>query len=377
MKNIFKPFLILLAFSTAIVSCESDEELSHTNVTAVEDLYAPEDNAYFNLEAQSEAVFEWQAARAEDNGVVLYEVVFDTEDGDFSDPVYVVPSEGNGMQRTLSMAFSELNTVAGLAGIEPESTGRLQWTVNSSKGVNVVGSEISRTIEVERPGGFPPPDELFLTGSATEAGENIDDALAFKKLSTNRFEIYTSLSEGEYQFITRRAENAEAYGVDGEDLVAETSGTHSGEETVYRIQVDFSDGSVSMEEVEKVELWFAPDGEFLFELPYSENGIFEAENEYIEFKQEDWGRDERYKFRFTFNDGGESVEEWFGSTNADNSRPNADSSESYWYMVPVTDDHWNNTYKFADEVDMSNVDIQVIFNAEVDEYTHSIEVIDE
>lgn len=46
-------------------------------------------------------------------------------------------------------------------------------------------------------------------------------------------------------------------------------------------------------------------------------------------------------------------------------------------MVPVTDDRWNNTFKFADEVDMSNVNIQVLFNAEVDEYTHSTEVIEE
>ncbi len=377
MKNIFKQFLVLLAFSTLIIGCESDDEMANTNVTAVEDLYAPEDNAYFNLEAQSEAVFEWQAARAEDNGVVLYEVVFDAEGGDFSDPVYVIPSDGNGMQRSLTLPFSELNAIAGMAGIEPENKGNIKWTVHSSKGINVVKSEISRTIEVERPGGFPPPDELFLTGSATEAGETIDDAIAFKKLSANRFEIYTSLSEGEYQFITRRDENHEMYGVDGEDLVAETPGTHSGEETVYRIQVDFSDGSVNMTEVEKVELWFAPSGEFLFELPYAENGIFEAENEYIEFQQEDWGRDERYKFRFTFNDGGESVEEWYGSTNADNQRPNADSSESYWYMVPVTDDRWNNTFKFGDEVDMSNANIQVWFNTEVDEYTHSIELIEE
>lgn len=374
MKNIFKQFLVFLVFSTIVIGCESDDEMSNAKVTAVEDLYVPEDNAYFNLEAQSEAVFEWQAARAEDNGVVLYEVVFDTEAGDFSDPVYVIPSDGNGMQRKLTMPFSELNTIAGMAGIEPETTGELQWTVHSSKGINVVESGISRTIEVERPGGFPSPDELFITGSATEAGENIDDALTFKKLSTSRFEIYTSLGEGTYQFITRRAENTEVYGVDGDDLVAGTTGNHTGDNTVYRIQVNFSDGSVNMTEVEKIELWSAPSGEFLFELPYSANGIFEAADEYIEFQQEDWGRDERYKFRLTFADGGE---QWYGSPNTDNQRPNADSADSYWYIVPVTDDRWNNSFKFADKVDMSNANIQVWFNAEVDEYTHTIEVIEE
>ena len=92
--------------------------------------------------------------------------------------------------------------------------------------------------------------------------------------------------------------------------------------------------------------------------------------------QETWGRDERYKFRFTVANNGETQEEWFGSTNADNQRPDANTSPAYWHMVPVTNDHWNNSFKFATEVDMSTVDVEVIFNTEVPEYTHSVTIVE-
>ena len=45
-------------------------------------------------------------------------------------------------------------------------------------------------------------------------------------------------------------------------------------------------------------------------------------------------------------------------------------------MVPVTNDHWNNSFKFATEVDMSTVDVEVIFNTEVPEYTHSVTIVE-
>ena len=368
--------LFFIAAALIVVGCEEDDALSHTEVSAVEALYAPEDNTFYNLGAQSSAVFQWQAARAEDNGVVLYEVAFDVEGGDFSEPVYVIPSDGKGLQRSLNLSFTTLNQIAGMAGIEPETTGKLQWTVWSSKGINVKESNLFRTIEVERPGGFPTPDELFITGSATEAGGDLANAIPLKKTGATTFEVYTSLSEGEYQFATRNTGTPDTFFIENGKLKAEGTTAYSGEEKVYRIRIDFSDGSVEMTEIQKVELWFAPNGEFLFDLPYAGNGTWLADDKTIEFRQESWGRDERYKFRFTVANNGETQEEWFGSTNADNQRPDANTSPAYWHMVPVTNDHWNNSFKFATEVDMSTVDVEVIFNTEVPEYTHSVTIVE-
>ena len=374
MKTIYsKLFLIAILILTA--SCEDDDTLSNTNVSPVNALYAPKDNTFFNLGAQSSALFEWEAAKAEDNGVVLYDVAFDTETGDFSNPVYVVPSDGKGFQRTLNLSFSELNKIAEMAGIQAESTGKLKWTVRSSKGLNIQQSATFHFIEVERPGGFPTPDELFVTGSATEGGTDLGNAVPVKKTGATTFEVYTSLKAGEYQFVTRNAGSPEAYFISGSDLKKDGATTYEGEEMVYRIRIDFSDGKVSMARVERVELWFPPFGEYLFDFEYAGNGTWNALNKSIEFKQESWGRDERYKFKFTLNVDGSSVEEWYGSVNADNQRPSADSPEAYWYMVPVSDDYWANSFKFGDAVDNSNVDISIIFNASVSAYTHLITVL--
>ena len=375
MKNLIKK-LAFITVSVFVLGCEGDDSLKNMNVTPVDALYSPEDNAFMNLGAQSTAVFEWQAAKAEDNGMVLYDVAFDLEGGDFSNPVYVIASDGKGFQRKLNLSFTELNRIAGMAGIQPESNGKLKWTVLSSKGINVQESAISRIIEVQRPGGFPPPDELYITGSATETGESISEAIQMKKISTGIFEIYTSLKAGEYQFITRNEGTPETYYIEGGDLKADGSTTFSGEEVVYKIRVDFSDGSTQLTEIEKVELWFAPTGEFLFELPYAGNGKWVAKEKFIEFKQEDWGRDERYKFQFTVNNGGDAEEEWYGSTNSDNQRPNNETSAVYWHMVPVSNDRWSNSFKFGDMVDESNVNVEVIFNTSVPEYTHKITVLE-
>lgn len=374
MKNIYTRIIIVLTILFS-VSCSDDDSMSNTNVTAVNSLYAPENNKFFNLGAQSSALFEWEASKAEDNGVVLYDVVFDKEDGDFSNPIYVMPSDGKGFQRTLNLPFTELNKIAAMAGIPSESIGKLKWTVNASKGINVQPTDVFGIIEVERPGGFPTPDELFITGSATETGDDLSAAFSMKKIGASKFEIYTSLSEGEYQFATRKNGTPELYSITDTKLKANGTTAYTGEEAVYRIQLDFSDGSVEMAKIEKVELWFPPESSFLFEFEYAGNGTWEALNKLIAFKEESWGKDERYKFRFTLNNGTESIEEWYGSTNADNQRPTADTPEAYWFMVSVPNDDWSNTFKFADQVDGSNVDIQIIYNASVAEYTHTITVL--
>ncbi|MDR7130294.1 hypothetical protein J2X69_002642 [Algoriphagus sp. 4150] len=374
MKNFLYKILGVLTVLISLFSCQEDAEM-RTEVTPVNSLYLPENNAYLNLGAQSSAIFEWEASKAADNGVVLYDVVFDTEDGDFSDPLYLLPSDGRGLQRRLTLPFSELNKIAQMAGIQPEGVGKLQWSVQSSKGINVQPLVDIRTIEVLRPAGFPAPDELFLLGSATEAGDELSGAILMKKTSVNTFEAYTSLVEGSYYFASRNSGESDTFYIEDGKLRADGETAYSGDRKVYRIRVDFSNGTTEIHEVSKVELWFAPDGVFLTELPYDTNGTWSVEDFPIVFKQEGWGRDERYKFRFTTLDSeGNEAEEWFGSTNGDNQRPTDSTGPAYWYMVPVSDDRWNNSYKFATEVDNSNADISVIFNAEVPSYTHSVSI---
>ncbi len=376
MKTIYSKLMLLCILIFAIGCQNDDDTMSHTNVSAVEQLYAPSDNTFYNLSANSSALFEWQAAHAEDNGVVLYEVAFDKEGGDFSNPIKVVSADGNGYETTLNITFTELNKIAELAGIQPEESGKLIWTVYSSKGLNVQKSNVVRTIEVQRPGGFATPDELYITGTASEGGADLSSAVPFKKISASVYEIYTQLKAGEYQFATRKTGTPELYYLDGEKLKADGSTTYSGNDKVVRIRVDFSNGTYTMTEISKIELWFAPNAKFLFEYTYAGKGTWNALNQYIEFKQESWGRDERYKFKFTIVDQeGKTSEEWWGSSKADNSRPDNNTAASFWYMVTVDSDQWNNCFKFKAEDDMAHVNGIIDFSATATAYTHSFTVL--
>jgi hypothetical protein len=374
MKNIYSKLLIVIC-AIFLVSCDKDETMSHTNVSAVNTLYAPADNKFFDLGAQSSAVFEWEGAKAEDNGAVLYDVVFDRENGDFSQPVYVIPSDGNGFQKTLNISFAELNKIAGMSGIEAGTIGKLKWTVYSSKGINVQKSAVSRIIEVQRPSGFSPPDQLFITGTASETGDVVADAQAFKKIGSTTFEIYTKLKAGSYKFITRKNGTPEVFFISGEELKQDGETAYSGDSKVYRIKIDFSTATTKTTEIKKIELFFSPNDEYLFEYTYAGKGIWKADNKPIVFRQESWGRDERYKFKFTVDNAGTGSEEWYGSVNKNNNRPNADSPASYWYMVPATSDRWDFTFKFASEVDNKNVNAEINFSAAVPAYTHSFKVL--
>jgi hypothetical protein len=375
MKNIYSK-LLLIVCAVFLVSCENDDSMSHTKVSAVKTLYTPENNKFFDLNAQSSALFEWEGAKAEDNGVVLYDVVFDREDGDFSNPVYIMPSDGKGFQPSLNLSFTDLNKIAKLAGIGSETLGKLKWTVYSSKGINVEKSTVSNVIEILTPSGFPAPDQLFITGTGSEGDDVTANAQAFKKTGANTFEIYTKLQAGSYQFITRKNGTPEVFYINDGKLKQDGATTYTGDSKVYKIAVDFSNGSTTMTEIKKIELWFPPLSQYLFEYTYAGGGIWKADNKSIVFKQESWGRDERYKFKFTVVNGTTSSEEWYGSVNRDNgNRPDANTPASFWYMVPVTNNFWDNCFKFMSAVDNKNVNAEINFSASVPAYTHSFTIL--
>ncbi|WP_442845748.1 SusE domain-containing protein [Leeuwenhoekiella sp. H156] len=372
MKNIITKMTALIAFVAVFTACEDDESLNVAEVSEVEALYTPENNKFFNLGASSSTVFEWQASKSADNGVVMYEVVFDEEGGDFSEPLYVIPSNGKGFDNKLTLSFTKLNEIAGMAGIAAEETGKLQWRVWSSKGLDIKESAEIRTIEVERPAGFPTPDELFLTGSATEGGADLSAAQNFVKTGPSTFEIYTRLESGSYKFVTRNTGEPESFYIGTDDKIKKDGETtFTGTAAVYRIRMDFSDGTTSMATIDKVELFFSPTDQYLFSFDYTENGSWEALNKLIQFN----GSDERYKFRFTVTTNGATREEWFGSINKDNQRPNQNTADSFWYMFPVDNSRWDFTYKFIGEANGANVDVNIYLNSDLPEYTHEITVL--
>lgn len=364
--------LTILVFS----SCSKDDRDINMNLSEVTAFYAPNDNLYVKLEPATAASvgFEWEQAKAEDGSLVMYEVAFAQENGDFTTPVYKIASDGNGVQNKLTLSHKDLNRIANFAGIQSLETGRLKWTVLASKGTNVKQASISRTIEVERPAGFAEiPTEVFITGDATEAGADIANAIELKQTSPGVFEIYTALKPGTYNFVNKTTGTAISYQVQGTFLKEGGAvASPATSEKVYRIELDFNNAAVKLTEVVKVGYWFSPNNVLAAELTYQGEGTYAATNVPIEFKQEGWGRDERYKFRMTLKnaDGTEFMEDW-GSVNRDNSRPSA-STPAAWYNIfkqGVT--QWDYTFKFPTAADMKNVDLILNFKPDA-AYNHEV-----
>ena len=377
MKKFSHPLLLFVALLGLLAGCKKDENALDDTITPVSNYISPADNSFYRLDPPSNAAvtFEWSQARAADGTLVLYEVLFDKDGGDFTKPVYSTVSGTNGLDTKLVLSHGDLNKIANLAGIGSQSQGKLKWMVNASKGLNVVPASAARTMTVERPAGFSViPGNLYLSGSGTEGGATLSQALPFKRLSTGVFELYTKLSPGDVKIVDATTGTPTNYYISGTKLLQGATTTNPTTTTgVYRMTLDFNSGSAALTEIQSVGLWVAAQNKVTVTLPYVGKGLWEIDNTPIEFFQFSWGRDERYKFVFMEKDMAGTVKaRQYGSTNADNQPPTATTAAAYFTIVPVADDQWNNSFKFIGAADRKSVDLLVMMQPAA--YTHQVKV---
>ena len=375
MKTSFVKIVLFVCAVLSLTGCKKDETLKNLNVAAVQTLYEPVDNKSVVLKASATAsvYFEWEPALSEDGTLTMYQVAFDKVGGDFSKPLFVVTADGNGANSHATITHKQINKIAAMAGILSSETGKMIWTVISSKGVNPKTGAKSNTLEVTRLAGFADmPASVYLTGEATEKGADLSKAVALKSVSDGVFEIYTQLTAGKtYNFTDANAGTPRQFYTDSKAVLLEgTTGSTVATTGVYRINLDFSIGASTITQVTKVEFFFCPLNVFQFSLDYVANGVWTAKSKPITFKQESWGRDQRYKFRMSTLDAtGATVYEWWGAPASLDSTPTG--LDSYYYLLLVDGDQWNNKFKFAAEMDKALVDMSVIMSPN-GAYTHSV-----
>ncbi|MDD3077025.1 MAG: SusE domain-containing protein [Proteiniphilum sp.] len=328
MKTTYTKLLILSCLLGTWMACNSDGEVRDLGVTPVKALYEPTDGRTLVLQSSASAMlyFEWEPARAEDSGVVLYEIAFDKADGNFSDPVAVIAADNNGGSNHATITHKRLNQVAALAGIESAAQGTLKWTVFSSKGINPVMAEQERTITLTRLAGFANiPEQLFITGAATEAGSDLSKAIRMKRVNEGEYEIYTRLTEGQaFQFTNASTGDPSRYSLSGEKIIE--GGTSTVSKTgIYKYYLDFNIGAFTVKEVTKVNLFLCW-SQRKIELPYKGFGVWELTNHTITGLTGNDNNDDRYKFRME-SSAGET--EWRAPAN--DSKPSG--NEAYYYMV--------------------------------------------
>lgn len=378
-------------FILSIISCSKSEQ--EQKLFEPVKLLGPVESSEIELdlyETDRTVVFEWSAL-PNANETTKYTVLFDHEGTKFEWPADSFLSDNEGKSTTLTLTHESLDLLAEKVGIPAKRTGSLVWAVDARAGEHVITSVAGR-VTVKRPSGLGiVPEQLFLTGNATEGGTDIQDAIAFKKVRNGVFELISTLSTGTYKLVSAKSEEAIVYYFEDEELFrGEREMEFSESKSPALIRVDFTN-SVGVEKIIlAAEMIVTATHASIATLEYIGNHVFENKNAVFNFLQPggasspDWLSwvEERYKFRLKTNRG----DEFYGSPfNADmnassdpllpvfDQRPDGGEPQGYFGIYQVDpSDFWAGCFKMASKYDGKPMSIKLDFNPSKYEHSFSL-----
>lgn len=369
MKHIVNKIAAICSAVLTLAACQEKYSLD-TEFTVPDTLSSPE-SVVLDVTSGTPVTLSWTGGGAQDGGIVLYEVLFDSENGDFSSPLYTSKSD-LGAEPTLTITHATLNTIARNAGIYPEETGKIKWTVTASKGGVVKQADASATITVTRGEGIDNiPEELYLYGTATEnSGEG---GLPFRRVEEGVFQIYTTLSDGSVSFKSSKSDDAFVYFADETGKLREGDGTYdvTSSNNVIRMTVNYNTLSVTMDEVSKTVrcIWGADYSEIAL-LDYTGNGKFVGDGDIVfkdpskpETNPPSWLTwiEERYYFIATVN-GTEVC--WGRADDVSAERPVGGEPASFYALYEFAWSQWDHLWKMSGSLDGKHATITIDTNAD-------------
>lgn len=336
MKNILTNLFCAGLCLLTVVACDDMGDTDNSLSAPVSVLIEPADGKEVVLETSEVATvyFEWEYVTG--SGTPAYQLVFDKTDGDFSNPLFVMNADGNGLKNCATLSHKQINKIASMAGIPSSETGTVKWTVLTTKGTKALKGDKTNNLTVTRLGGFEElPVDVYITGAGSEAGEDGQaKAYKMKSVASGEFEVYTYLKAGTPYYFLEGSETSDAprkFYTDG-GLVKENGTSTVDVAGVYKLCLDFNIGSFTSKMVTKVN-FFINSAQVKIELPYKGLGVWEL-TDYTVTGVTD--TDDRYKFRMESSTG---ETEWRAEDN--DSKPNG--TESYYYMIEKTNvEQWTN-----------------------------------
>ena len=362
MKRILYLFLTAVLAVTA-AACDSDEKDTGAEISAPQ-LYFPKDQYAIDITTGLSVIFEWENATT---GNVVYQVLFDSEEGDFSDPVYVATSDANGFEPSLEIETGTLSTIATLCGGLPGQTLDIKWTVRSIQGTEqAADGQNARTLIVSLPNTVSPlPATLAIGGTASE-GETAGKFNAALPVGTTKgkhiadresgaMECFTKLTTGGTFTVKDNFDRYYALEEGGIIRCTYEEATENSVETdgVYWIYINFNTMKWSMKRIETVEFWNHPwfGGASQEEMDYVGNGVWEIVD-YAWVVTNGSATDTRYYFLATYDDG--SVERWsfWDDDCRNNATPEADPKfyNIYRFTHSSLTDEWAHTWKTRENI---------------------------
>ena len=279
--NMKKKLISFVALVAAFCGCTPQYELD-TEFTMPTVLDSPA-SVTLDVTSSSYVTLSWTGGQANDGGIILYNVLFDKEGGDFTAPVASMPSD-LGARSELTLTHAQLNTIARNAGIKPNESGKLIWTVTGAKGGVTKKFDGYNSITVTRGEGIDNmPENLYIAGSAAkEAGQ------AFRVAEEGLYIIYTKVGAGELKFTSEKDGGFKFY-ADASGKLAEGDGGYSVDALasgLARVTVNFNTLNVKVEEVGTTVrfAWGATYNDPATDpmtLEYEGNGEFEGRGEVV------------------------------------------------------------------------------------------------
>lgn len=361
-RDMKRYFTIIIAFIYILAtgSC-SKVYILNTDFTSPVELASPSFVA-LDVSSSEPVVLSWTGGGASDGGIILYNVLFDKENGDYSKPLAVMKSD-QGAANTLTLTHAELNALARSAGILPEGTGTIKWTVSASKGGVVKIVDKSAEIKVTRGEGIDNiPDELYLYGGGAEV-----EGQRFRKALEGRFIIYSKIKSGKLTFKSSKTSDAHTYYIDSSNKLREGEGEmNSPLEGLARLILDFNTMSLKVETVaaEVRCIWGATYANIAV-LSYKGQGLFQGEGDIIfidpsrpETNPPSWlgWTEERYYFIAKVND---KEVCWGRGDNISPERPVGGEPAQFYELHEFEWVQWEHLWKMSGDLDKKRAAITI------------------
>lgn len=257
MKKIYKYLLFFVFISIAFMACDTEENMQPEGQW---DLIAPvimlpesDQSIILDQETPNETItFTWEPAISTAGYAITYAVVIDTLGStNFDTPIYEVLSSNSGNSTSAIISFAAIDEALSIAGYVVDESSQLTCAIKAMSLSKSAYDE--KTIAITRFEDEIIPTRLYISGTATENGNNLSEAIQLKRLNnsegllSNVHEVYTSLTAGKsYKFYSENTLPAHQYGGADGELVKSGAPITAAEDGVYRIMVNLDEGTYTL-----------------------------------------------------------------------------------------------------------------------------------
>ena len=358
---------ILCMLPLLMTACQKENSSDTGDLVQPRSLFMPRDAYQMDLSKDRNIVFEWEQSMG---GNVRYQVVFDSVDGDFSKPLYVVLSDNNGFKPTATVLPVSMSALARLAGCLPGGSVTVKWTVLTWMGTeSKLGCLDGKTRNIVL---LLPEDDIdMVDGEPLQISGSPEDGQYFSFIDSY-YEIFTRLdTESAFAFDAANV----TLGLDETGTAIktladeETSPYRAPEEGVYRITLDIKTRSASVAKVTEVR--FKQNYHRTSVMTYAGQGSWKLEAYTLHWDSENWGLETRYHFDMEV--GGTRMD-WGCVINNDRPSRLDEKGTDYFWIKAYEPDDWQGSFKFPEYlVDQSyneRYSADILLHLNGSHYTH-------